>query len=256
MTGVIKSGYRRTPALGVQNAEVSLMATTTLTMTGMPPARLFSAEECAALVQAGIIVPGEEDYVLAGRRRFTVDEYLAMEVAGILHEDDRVELLDGEIIIMPPIGDRHTGGTNWMTTLLVPPLLERATVQLGGPVYLDDRSAPQPDVALVPWNPPGSGATGRATPDDVYLVIEFADSSLSFDQGAKLERYAAAGIPEVWVANLRAREVTAYAEPSGSEYASVRTYRAGESISPRAFPDVVLAVSDFMPPAGSDLPAA
>ena len=86
----------------------------------------------------------------------------------------------------------------------------------------------------------------------MYLVIEFADSSLTYDQGAKLARYAAAGIPEVWVANLRAREVTSYAEPSGSEYAAVRVYGADDSISPRAFPDVVLAVSDFMPPAEPD----
>ncbi len=225
------------------------MTTTTLTMIGMPPARPFSPQECAALAQAGIIDASEQADMLAGRRRFNVDEYLAMEVAGILHEDDRVELIDGEIIIMPPIGDRHTDGTDWATTLLVPPLLGRATVQLGGPIYLNDRSAPQPDVALKRWNPPGSGATGRATPEDVFLVIEFADSSLAYDQGAKLARYAAAGIPEVWVANLRAREVIAYADPSGAEYAAVRTYRAGESISPRAFPDVVLAVSDFMPPA-------
>ena len=228
------------------------MATTTLTMTGMPPARPFNAEECAALVQAGIIVSGEEDYVLAGRRRFTVDEYFAMEVAGILHEDDRVELMDGEIIIMPPIGDRHIGGASWGITLFVPPLIGRASMLVGDPAYLDDRSAPQPDIALVTWNSPGSGVARRATPEDVYLVIEFADSSLAYDRGAKLARYAAAGIPEVWVANLRAQEVTAYAEPSSSEYAAVRTYRAGESISPRAFPDVALAVSDFMPPAGAD----
>ena len=228
------------------------MTTTTLTTIGMPPARPFSAQECVALAQAGIIDASEQADVLAGRRRFTVDEYLAMEVAGILHEDDRVELIDGVIIVMPPIGDHHIGGTDWTTTLLVPPLIGRATVQVGGPIYLNDRSAPQPDVALKRWNPPGSGVTGQTTPADVYLVIEFADSSLRYDQGAKLARYAAAGIPEVWVANLRAREVTAYANPMGSEYAAIRTYQAGESISPRAFPDVVLAVADFMPPAGAD----
>ena len=223
--------------------------TTTLTTTGMPPARPFSVAECAALARAGIIDAGEQDDVLAGRRRFTVDEYLSMGEAGILYKSDRVELIDGVIIVMPPIGDRHVGGTDWATTLFVPPLIGRATVQLAGPIYLNDSTAPEPDVTLKRWNPPGSGATGRATPNDVYLVIEFADSSLAYDQGPKLAQYAAAGIPEVWVANLRAREVTAYAEPSGSEYAAVRTYRAGESISPRAFPDVVLAVSDFMPPA-------
>ena len=228
------------------------MTTTTLTMVGMPPARPFGPEECAALARAGIIDASEQADVLAGRRRFTVDEYLAMEVAGILYKSDRVELIDGVIIVMPPIGDRHVKGANWGTTLLLPPLLGRATVQVGGPIYLNDGTAPQPDIALVPWDLPGSGATGRATPDAVYLVIEFADSSLTYDQGAKLARYAAAGIPEVWVANLRAREVTSYAEPSGSEYAAVRVYGADDSISPRAFPDVVLAVSDFMPPAEPD----
>ena len=140
------------------------------------------------------------------------------------------------------------GGTDWATTLFVPPLIQRATVQVSGPIYLNDRSAPQPDLALKRWTTPGSGQLGRTMPDDVYLVIEFADSSLAYDQGPKLARYAAAGIPEVWVANLRAREVTAYAEPSGSEYVSIRTYGVGESISPRAFPDVILVVSDFMPP--------
>ena len=226
--------------------------TTTLTTTAMPPARPFNAEECAALAQACIIEADEQADVLAGHRLFTVDEYLAMERAGVLYKSDRVELIDGVIIIMPPIGDRHVGGSNWGTTLFVPPLIGRATVQAAGPVRLNDRSMPEPDIALVRWSAPGSGPTRHATPEDVYLIIELADTSLAFDQGPKLARYAASGIPEVWVANLRAREVTAYAEPSGSEYAAIRTYRAGESISPRAFPDVVLAVSDFMPPVGPD----
>ena len=228
------------------------MTTTTLTMVGMPPARPFSAEECAAMAQAGIIDASEQADVLAGRHRFTVDDYVAMEASGILYKSDRVELIDGVIIVMPPIGDRHVGGTNWAATLFVPPLIGRATVQMAGPIYLNDNTAPEPDAVLRRWSAPGSGATGRATPDDVYLVIEFADSSLAYDRGAKMARYAAAGIPEVWIANLRAREVTSYAEPSGAEYAAVRTYRVGDSISPLAFPDVVLAVSDFMPPAGPD----
>ena len=79
----------------------------TTTTTTMPPARPFSPEECEALVRANIIAAGEQAAVLAGTRRFTVEEYLAMEVAGILHEDDRIELIDGVIIVMPPIGDPH-----------------------------------------------------------------------------------------------------------------------------------------------------
>ena len=223
---------------------------TTLTTSAIPPARLFSVEECAALTQAGIIQASEASDVLAGRHRFTVDEYLAMAAAGILCKSDRVELIDGVIIVMPPIGDRHTGGTDWAISLLVPPLIGRATVQMAGPIYLNDNTAPQPDVVLKRWNPPGSGRYSHATPDDVYLVIEFADSSLVYDQGPKLARYAAAGISEVWIANLRAQELTTYAEPSGSQYASVHTYEAGDAISPRAFPNILLAVSDLIPPPG------
>ena len=222
------------------------MTTTTLTTTGMPPARPFSPQECAALARAGIINADEQADVLAGRRRFTVDEYLAMEVAGILHEDDRVELIDGEIIIMPPIGDPHETGTDWLNRLLVPPLINRAMVRVQGAIRLNDRSAPQPDIAVLRERP--LSEVRPYFPPDVYLVIEVSDTTLAYDRGAKLARYATAGIPEVWVANLRAQEVTAYAEPSGAEYAAVHTYRAGDSISPRAFPDVVLAVADFMPP--------
>jgi len=226
------------------------MTITTLTTNAMPPARPFSAEECAVLAQVGIISADEQAAMLDGRRRFTVTEYLAMEVAGILHEDDRVELMDGVIITMPPIGYPHEASTDWLTRLFVPPLIGRAIVRVQGSIRLSDSSAPQPDVAVLRER--SLNEIGPYFPTDVHLIIEVSDSTLAYDQGPKLARYAAAGIPEVWVANLRAREVTAYAEPSGSEYASVRTYGVGESISPRAFPDVVLAVSDFMPPVGEE----
>ena len=201
------------------------------------------------MVQAGIIAADERAEALAGARRFTVEEYMAMGEVGILgemrREGERVELLDGEIIIKEPMVPYHLGSANWLTMLLVPPLVGRAIVQVQGSIYLDDRSAPEPDVTVRSL----SRSWERAETGDVYFVIEVADSSLAYDRGVKLARYAAAGIPEVWIVNLRAQEVTAYAEPSGAEYAVVRTYRAGGSISPRSFPDVVLAVSDFMPPA-------
>ena len=219
----------------------------TTTQTGLPPMRAFTPEECDALVSAGIIAEGEQAAVLSGKRLFNVGEYLAMEVAGVLHEDDRIELMDGKIIIMAPIGDSHTFGTDWLTMILAPLFAGLAMVRIGGPIYLNERSAPQPDVAVVRIFHTVEGA--HSQPDDVYFVIEVADSSLRYDSGPKLARYAAAGIPEVWIANLRVREVTVYADPSGPEYATVSTYRAGDSISPGAFPDVVLAVDEFMPPA-------
>ena len=217
----------------------------TTAKTQMPPKWPFSPEDCEAMVAANIIAEGEQADVLSGARLFNVDEYLAMEVAGILHEDDRVELMGGEIIIMAPIGDPHVEGTNWLTMGLAPALAGRAIVQVGGPIYLNDRSAPQPDLAVIQMRPLGSG---RAPLPEVYFVIEVADSSLRYDSGLKLARYAEAGIPEVWIANLRAREVSVYANPSGSGYTEVRVYQAGDSITLSAFPDVSLAVDDFMPP--------
>ena len=160
---------------------------------------------------------------MAGKRRFTVDEYLAMIEAGILRKEERLELIDGEIIIMSPIGEYHEYGTDQLTMELVPVLKGRATVRVQGSIRLNDRSRPEPDVAVLRQRP--ANEMGAYFPSDVYFLIEVADSSLQRDSGPKLARYAAAGIPEVWIANLRAREVTAHADPAGSEYTSVRVYR-------------------------------
>ena len=219
----------------------------TTTKTQLPPMRPFTREECDALVSVGIIADGEQTEVLSGARAFNVDEYVDMVRAGILHKEDRLELIDGKIIVMAPIGEHHHAGTDWLTMLLAPALAGRAIVRVQGSIRLNNRSAPQPDIAVLRLRPPNE--ISAYFPSDIHLVIEVADSSLRYDLGAKLARYAAAGVSEVWVANIRVREVTGYADPSGSEYATVRTYRAGDSISPRAFPDVVLAVDDFMPPA-------
>ena len=227
----------------------------TTAATHLPSARPFTPEECAVLAAAGIIAEGEQATVLAGKRPFTVDEYLAMIEAGILRKEERLELIDGEIISMSPIGEYHEYGTDQLTMELVPVLRGRATVRIQGSIRLNDRSRPEPDVAVLRRRP--ANEMGLYFPSDVYFLIEVADSSLQRDSGPKLARYAAAGIPEVWIANLRAREVTAHANPSGSEYTTVRTYRSGESISPEAFPDVSLAVDDFMPPApGPDVEIA
>jgi Uma2 family endonuclease len=179
-------------------------------------------------------------------RRFTVAEYMAMGEAGILGEDERIELLAGEIIQMAPIGNPHQFCTDSLTTLLVPALVGRAIVRVQGSIQLDDRSAPQPDVALL--RPRPGYDTEPARPDDVLLVIEVADSSLEFDSGPKSALYAAAGIPELWIANLRTGAVEARTDPTGGEYSTVRTVPPDGSISPQAFPDVTLELREFMPP--------
>ena len=222
----------------------------TTATTQLPPARPFTPEECAVLVSAGIIADGEQPAVLAGKRRFTVEECLAMVSAGILHEDDRIELIDGVLIYMAPIGDNHENTTDWLAELSYRYFGDRARVRVQGSIRLSNMSAPQPDVAILRRRPLADSRP--YFPEDIFLVIEVANTSLRYDSGPKLARYAAAGIAEVWVVNLRDGTVTVYTSLSDSAYTSIRTYLPGESISPQAFPDVSLAVADFvLPPDGS-----
>ena len=180
------------------------------------------------------------------RRLFTVAEYMAMGEAGILHEDERIELLGGEIIKMAAIGNRHLFCTDALTMLLTPALVGRAVVRVRGSIQLDDYSAPAPDVVIL--RPRPDYYAKSAMPADVLLLIEAADSSLEYDYGPKSRFYAAAGIPEMWIANLRTGEVEARTNPEGLLYTDIRTVPAGGSISPQAFPDVALDLGQFMPP--------
>ena len=178
------------------------------------------------------------------RRRFTVDEYCAMADAGILAEEERVELLDGEIFVMPPIGPPHEDGTTRLSRDLILRLGDRAWVRVQNSVRLNDYGLPEPDIAVVRFR--DDYHRNRPTPADVLLVIEVADSSLRRDRELKLPHYAAAGIPEVWIANVPARQVEAFHDPVDGVYQSRRIVPHDGQISPIAFPDVVLAVGDFL----------
>ena len=206
--------------------------------------RRFSAAERDAMVAAGIVSDGEREDVGAGRR-FTVDEYLALGAAGILAKEERIELLGGEIIQMAPIGNRHMNSVDWVGHLMRESIGRRAMVRVQGSIQLDDATMPEPDIAVIRWRSVNDIAP--VLPSDVYLLVEVADSSLEFDLGEKLDRYAAAGIPEVWVANLRAGELVVNTEPEGSAYAHVRVIPLGGTVSPQAFPDVELELADFIP---------
>ena len=206
--------------------------------------RRFTPAETDAMVAAGIVPASEREVVSAGRR-FTVTEYLALGEAGILAKDERIELLDGEIIQMAPIGNRHLMSVDWISDLLRELIGRRAMVRVQGSIQLDDNSAPQPDIAVIRRR--SISDVAPVLPPDVYLVVEVADSSLEFDLGEKLARYASAGIPEVWVANLRAGELVVNTEPEGAVYSSVRVIPLGGRVSPQAFPDVILDLADFIP---------
>ena len=179
------------------------------------------------------------------RRRFTVKEYFAMAEAGILHEDERIELIDGEIIIMSPIYDPHRQSVNWIAMLLSESLARRAMVQVQATIVLNDDTAPEPDIAVIRFRSINDLVT--VTPEEIYFLVEVADSSLAFDRRIKLPRYAAAGIPAVWIANLVDKQVEAHTDPVDGVYQNSQVFPLDATISPHVFPDIALAVSDFLP---------
>ena len=193
-----------------------------------------------------IATPTEETTQTRLRRRFTVAEYYAMAEAGILTEKDRVELLDGEIIVMAPIGNRHQSSVDGHGEMFTLRLQGRANVRIQGPVRLDDDNEPEPDVMLLRRRD-DYYSTGHPGPDDVLLLIEVADSTLDFDREVKLHLYARAGIPEVWIANLRNRRVESYIDPTEDGYATVRYFEVGNSVAPLHFPDIALEVERIIP---------
>ena len=151
------------------------------------------------------------------RQRFTVEDYYKMAEAGILKPEDRVELINGEIIKMSPIKSQHAGHVTRLNALLSKLIGDNALVSVQNPIRIDNFSEPEPDIALLK---PVSHfyIEGHPEPKDVFLLIEVADSSLRYDQKVKLALYARAGIPEVWIINLLARCVEVYRQPEAGRY--------------------------------------
>ena len=179
------------------------------------------------------------------RWKFDVHQYHAMAKAGVLKEDDRVELIDGVIVAMSAIGLAHVGAVNSSTMFWAIRLGGRAIVQTQNPIRLDERNQPQPDIAILKLKD-DFYRSGLAGPDDVLLLIEVSDTTLRYDRRIKLALYARFGIPEVWIANIRARAIEAYTDPVNGEYTTRQTFQHGQTATPTAFPDVVLPVSDVI----------
>src|SRR2546430_2801667 len=151
------------------------------------------------------------------RRLFTVHDYHRMVDAGILSEDDRVELIHGEILAMSPIGPPHNAAilrANEALTLIV---RGKALVGAQGSIRLDEFDEPQPDVYLL-RRKDDFYKSRHAGPSDLFLIIEMADSSLEYDQGLKMHLYAEAGVPEYWIADIRNDRLVAYSDPHEGSY--------------------------------------
>jgi Uma2 family endonuclease len=179
------------------------------------------------------------------KRRFTVDEYYRMAEANILSEDDRVELLEGEIIQMTPIGSRHAACVKRLIRFFSQHVGDHALVSAQDPVHLDEHSEPQPDVAVLRFRP-DFYAQAHPRPEEVLLLVEVAETSTEFDRQVKVPLYAQAGISEVWLVDLAGECLTVYVKPSARVYEQVQRFERGETVSPQALPELKLNVSEVL----------
>jgi Uma2 family endonuclease len=185
------------------------------------------------------------DHPWITRRKLDVNEYHRLAEAGILGEDDRVELIEGELIQMSPIGSPHAGTVNALTRLLVVAVGERAIVAVQNPVRLDDRSEPQPDLALL--KPRADHSRGAIpTPADILLLVEVADTSGRYDRAVKLPLYAHHAIPEVWIVDVESSTVEVHRSPEGQTYRKVSNPGRDDVLSPELLPEVRLTVASIL----------
>lgn len=187
----------------------------------------------------------DPDLVLT-RHRLNVDDYHRMAEVGILGEDDRVELIGGELIDMAPIGQDHAATVNGLTRTLVIAFGERAIVSVQNSVRLNRFNEPQPDVTIFRPRADDYRTGAPPGPADVLLLIEVADSTLRYDRIVKLPLYAQAGIPEVWIVDLRRRVVDVHRAPSGDAYAVVETYGPDDIVTLSQAPDIAVGLRRVM----------
>jgi Uma2 family endonuclease len=168
-----------------------------------------------------------------------------MAETGVLKPDARVELLDGRIIDMTPIGPLHGGLVNRLIRWFSNQARGRWLVSAQNPLRLDDYSEPEPDLLLL--KPAPDDYTSRhPRPEEVFLLIEVSETTLEYDRNEKLPAYGRAGIPEVWILNLNDRTLEVYREPHFTGYGSVQTLRAGDTAVPLTFADAALEVSALL----------
>ena len=179
------------------------------------------------------------------KHRFSVTEYHRMAEVGLLRPDARVELLDGQIIDMSPIGPFHGGVVNRLTRLFNRHAKDRWLVSTQNPVRLNDQSEPQPDVMLLQPSA-GDYTTQHPAPEQVFLLIEVSDSTLSLDREEKLPAYGRAGIAEVWIINLTDQAIEVYREPHFTGYGTKTIFRQGQQVRPHTFSDLVVDVAELM----------
>jgi Uma2 family endonuclease len=179
------------------------------------------------------------------RKRFTVEDYYRMGETGILSENERTELIEGEIIEMSPIGDPHMIAVNRANMIFARGIGDKVVVSVQNPAFMDRYNLPQPDVVLIRPREGFYGA-GKPNPEDVVLLIEVSDTSLRFDRRVKVPIYARSGIREVWVIDLQNGSVYVYRGPRDNAYSLIEMKQRSDTVSPEAFPDFRIQVSDLI----------
>ena len=181
------------------------------------------------------------------KRRFCVKDFYLMDEAGVFCENDRVELVDGEIVDMAPIGSYHAFSVDALTHVLVRAVPEDVRVRVQGPLQMDESAMFQPDLAILRPRE-DNYAEANPTPKDVLLVIEVSDSTVNYDRNVKIPKYAQAGVPEVWQVNLPYSFIDRFVDPdpATSRYRSVMRLARGQRIMPTHLKEVAVEVSDVL----------
>ena len=178
-------------------------------------------------------------------RRFTADEFYRMADAGLFGSEERVEFVEGDIVEMSPIGDRHLLCVNQASELFILAFAGKARVSIQNAVRLNIRNVPQSDLVL--YKPRADHRqTTRPKAENCFLVLEVSESSLRYDTKVKVPIYAKTGVPEVWIEDLQNDVLLVYRDPSNNGYAAQQTFSPTESVSALAFPDISFPVRDLL----------
>ena len=179
------------------------------------------------------------------RMRFTRADYHRMAQVGIIKPGARVELIDGEIIEMSPIGRPHKSSVDRLNDFFAPRVQGRAIVRVQSSIVLGEYGEPEPDITLLRFRADFYRDSDEE-PGDILLVVEVADTSEGYDRRTKAPMYARFGIPELWIADLNRDRVTVYTDPTPDGYATTRVFRRGESMTPLAFPNLTILVEEIL----------
>lgn len=179
-------------------------------------------------------------------RQITVKQYDSMIKNGIFDDNDRIELINGVIIEKMPKGTKHSSITDRATRIFYRTLNDQLLIRNQNPIWLDEFSEPEPDIVLTTIKE-DEYETTHPTPNEIFLILEVSDSTLSYDRNTKAIAYSRAGIRQYLLLNIQDNTIEDYREPSTDGYQSKRTLRHGQSFNLVAFPENIFNVEDFLP---------